>query len=412
MPLFLFVALLFSILLRLLSQAASDSRIFRRYINPQFVLRLLQSFDCEDERERTAAKTVLHDIYSKFPSLRPHVRKYLGHIFTSFVFDTQKFNGIINMDFSLFLSSSSFSFFSLSSFLFSSLVFLLLFFSVFCLLSLIVSLFFLLFIFCFLYSGIGELLDLMSWIVTYFLFPFSRVFFFLFGLSILLFFFLTLVLSCSWFLVLVLVRFPSLLGIGELLDMMSSIVTGFNVPLKSEHILFLSRCLLPLYRPSSLPVYWTRLHSLMQEYIAKDSTLAILIITYILRTWPQSNFHKEALLISGFKDFFQFIPINPVPPQYHAMIFGFFRRMAASLGSIHFQCSQQAIELIKNEKIFEILKEQKNAIVPMIFPALYMNARSHWVRTEEAEEQERSGEERTQKPKRGMKRQEGNDVLH
>lgn len=44
-------------------------------------------------------------------------------------------------------------------------------------------------------------------------------------------------------------------GIGELLEILGSIINGFALPLKQEHKVFLVRVLLPLHKPRCLSMY-------------------------------------------------------------------------------------------------------------------------------------------------------------
>ena len=44
-------------------------------------------------------------------------------------------------------------------------------------------------------------------------------------------------------------------GANELLEIFGSIITGFSLPLKGEHIVFLERVLMPLHRPKSVASY-------------------------------------------------------------------------------------------------------------------------------------------------------------
>jgi serine/threonine-protein phosphatase 2A regulatory subunit B' len=50
-------------------------------------------------------------------------------------------------------------------------------------------------------------------------------------------------------------------GISELLEMLCSIINGFNAPLKDMHIFFLEKALLPLHKVSNLSVFHTQLQN-------------------------------------------------------------------------------------------------------------------------------------------------------
>lgn len=68
----------------LLTCPHADAKMAKKYIDQQFVLRLLELFDSEDPRERDYLKTILHRIYGKFMVHRPFVRKAINNVFCEF----------------------------------------------------------------------------------------------------------------------------------------------------------------------------------------------------------------------------------------------------------------------------------------------------------------------------------------
>ncbi|KAK0588467.1 hypothetical protein LWI29_001411 [Acer saccharum] len=89
--------IVYEILLRFVASAETDAKLAKRYIDHSFVLRLLDSFDSEDQREREYLKTILHRIYGKFMVHRPFIRKAINNIFYRFIFETEKHNGIAEL---------------------------------------------------------------------------------------------------------------------------------------------------------------------------------------------------------------------------------------------------------------------------------------------------------------------------
>lgn len=61
------------------------------------MLRLLDLFDSEDQREREYLKTILHRIYGKFMVHRPFIRKAINNIFYLFISETERHNGIAEL---------------------------------------------------------------------------------------------------------------------------------------------------------------------------------------------------------------------------------------------------------------------------------------------------------------------------
>lgn len=89
--------LVYEILLRYIISQETDIKIAKRYVDHVFVLKLLDLFDSEDQREREYLKTILHRIYGKFMVHRPFIRKAINNIFYRFIFETQRHNGICEL---------------------------------------------------------------------------------------------------------------------------------------------------------------------------------------------------------------------------------------------------------------------------------------------------------------------------
>ncbi|KAG7547475.1 Armadillo-type fold [Arabidopsis suecica] len=87
----------YELLLRFVASPMTDAKLAKRYIDHSFVLKLLDLFDSEDQREREYLKTILHRIYGKFMVHRPFIRKAINNIFYRFIFETEKHNGIAEL---------------------------------------------------------------------------------------------------------------------------------------------------------------------------------------------------------------------------------------------------------------------------------------------------------------------------
>ncbi|KAL5987782.1 hypothetical protein ACLOJK_035536 [Asimina triloba] len=89
--------IVYEFLLRFVASSETDAKIAKRYIDHSFVLRLLDLFDSEDQREREYLKTILHRIYGKFMVHRPFIRKAINNIFYRFIFETERHNGVAEL---------------------------------------------------------------------------------------------------------------------------------------------------------------------------------------------------------------------------------------------------------------------------------------------------------------------------
>ncbi|KAH8030456.1 hypothetical protein HPB51_006888 [Rhipicephalus microplus] len=62
-------------------------------------------------------------------------------------------------------------------------------------------------------------------------------------------------------------------GVGELLEILGSIINGFALPLKAEHKQFLVKVLIPLHKPKCLGLYHAQLAYCVVQFLEKDATL-------------------------------------------------------------------------------------------------------------------------------------------
>ncbi|KAE8685257.1 Serine/threonine protein phosphatase 2A 59 kDa regulatory subunit B' gamma isoform [Hibiscus syriacus] len=89
--------IVYELLLRFVVSPETDAKLAKRYMDHPFVLKLLDLFDSDDQREREYLKTILHRIYGKFMVQRPFIRKAINNIFYRFIFETEKHNGIAEL---------------------------------------------------------------------------------------------------------------------------------------------------------------------------------------------------------------------------------------------------------------------------------------------------------------------------
>ena len=87
----------YEFLLRFVVSNETDPKVVKKYIDTQFLVKLLDLFDSEDPRERDYLKTILHRIYGKFMPYRAFIRKAINNIFYRFIYETEKHNGIAEL---------------------------------------------------------------------------------------------------------------------------------------------------------------------------------------------------------------------------------------------------------------------------------------------------------------------------
>lgn len=85
-------------------------------------------------------------------------------------------------------------------------------------------------------------------------------------------------------------------GIGELLEILGSIVNGFAIPLKKEHLQFLERALIPLHKPRNIALYHPQLSYCISQFVEKDPDTIVPIVQGLARFWPWNCPSKQVIL--------------------------------------------------------------------------------------------------------------------
>lgn len=89
--------IVYEFFLRFIVSSDVDVKTLKKHITGSFVLRILELFDSEDHRERDYLKTILHRIYAKFMSLRAFIRKAINNAFWTFIYETERHNGVAEL---------------------------------------------------------------------------------------------------------------------------------------------------------------------------------------------------------------------------------------------------------------------------------------------------------------------------
>ncbi|PHU06461.1 Serine/threonine protein phosphatase 2A 57 kDa regulatory subunit B' beta isoform [Capsicum chinense] len=163
-------------------------------------------------------------------------------------------------------------------------------------------------------------------------------------------------------------------GIGELLEILGSIINGFALPMKEEHKLFLVRVLIPLHKPKPIGMYHQQLSYCIVQFVEKDHKLSDTVIRGLLKYWPVTNCQKEVLFIGELEEVLE----ATQAAEFQRCMVPMFQQIARCLNSPHFQVAERALFLWNNEHIVGLIAQNRNVILPIIFEALEKNIRSHW----------------------------------
>ncbi len=192
-------------------------------------------------------------------------------------------------------------------------------------------------------------------------------------------------------------------GIAELLEILGSIINGFALPLKEEHKLFLTRVLIPLHKVKSLSMYHPQLAYCIVQFLEKDAGLTeevsrfadpfrdtlsridafdfhesnkVQVVLGLLRYWPKTNSTKEVMFLNEVEDIFEVMD----PAEFAKVQEPLFHQLAKSVASPHFQVAERALYFWNNEYFCNLVSDNVEVILPIMFAPLYENSKGHWNR--------------------------------
>ncbi|XP_078034449.1 serine/threonine-protein phosphatase regulatory subunit widerborst isoform X2 [Augochlora pura] len=163
-------------------------------------------------------------------------------------------------------------------------------------------------------------------------------------------------------------------GVGELLEILGSIINGFALPLKVEHKQFLVKVLLPLHKVKCLSLYHAQLAYCVVQFLEKDATLTEPVIRGLLKFWPKTCSQKEVMFLGEIEEILDVIE----PSQFIKIQEPLFRQIARCVSSPHFQVAERALYFWNNEYIMSLIEENNHVIMGIMFPALYRISKEHW----------------------------------
>lgn len=156
-------------------------------------------------------------------------------------------------------------------------------------------------------------------------------------------------------------------GIGELLEILGSIINGFALPLKEEHKIFLIRVLLPLHKVKSLSLYHPQLAYCVVQFLEKDPSLTEDVIMGLLRFWPKINSPKEVMFLNEIEDIFEVME----PNEFAKIQIPLFAQLLKCIALSHFQVSEKVLCFWQNEYFLTLVTENAEVVLPIIFSSLY-----------------------------------------
>ena len=165
-------------------------------------------------------------------------------------------------------------------------------------------------------------------------------------------------------------------GVGELLEILGSIINGFALPLKAEHKRFLQRALIPLHKAQNVQLFHQQLSYCITQFVEKDPNVAVGVVRGLLKYWPHTSSHKQVLFLNELEEILELVQ----PPEFAKLMEALFGRIADCIGCPHFQVAERALFLWNNEYLVSLVAQNRHAVLPLVYGVLSDN-KNHWNQT-------------------------------
>ncbi|GMI65806.1 hypothetical protein like AT5G03470 [Hibiscus trionum] len=163
-------------------------------------------------------------------------------------------------------------------------------------------------------------------------------------------------------------------GVGELLEILGSIINGFTVPIKEEQKVFLVRTLIPMHKLKHLALYHPQLSYCVVQFVDKDYKLADTVVRGLLKYWPLVNCQKEVLFLGELEEVLEAMQ----PAEFQRCMLPLFRQIARCINNPNFQVAERALYFWNSDHIVGLISQNRQVVLPIIFGALEKNIQSHW----------------------------------
>lgn len=163
-------------------------------------------------------------------------------------------------------------------------------------------------------------------------------------------------------------------GAAELLDILASIISGFAVPLRDEHVIFFQTVIIPLHKVQTCSQFYEQLLRCSMLFLTKDRTLALPLLEGLLRYWPFANSVKETLFLTELQEVLEVCEVDKIDQ----LVIKLFKRIVKCIGGIHLQVADRAMCFFENDYFLNVLKNYKDKTFPMLVPVIVDLAENHW----------------------------------
>ena len=163
-------------------------------------------------------------------------------------------------------------------------------------------------------------------------------------------------------------------GAAELLEVMASIILGYTIPLKDEHINFFKNTIIPLYQMEKCNCFFNNLNRCSMLFLEKDSSLSIILLEKIMEFFSFQSYKIKILFLNEIENILDFCEIEKI----NLLVEKLFKIIVGCFSEYNITLKEKALSFFENEIFVCIIKRYINISFAIIFPKIYYFRNNPW----------------------------------
>ena len=162
-------------------------------------------------------------------------------------------------------------------------------------------------------------------------------------------------------------------GVYELLEILTTIISGLKENFTCEYRDYFNDIIIPLHKNKEIDSFFKILNECSIKYIEKENELAYPLLEKILDNWPNGSYTNEKLLLKELSDILDYINCSKIEPYSKKL----FKILIKCLGCSSKEIFNKSKEII-NKKIFrELLFNYSDLCYEIILPGVFYLSQNH-----------------------------------
>ena len=154
-------------------------------------------------------------------------------------------------------------------------------------------------------------------------------------------------------------------GVEELLEVMASIISGFLIPLREDHINFFKKILIPLHK-NKCEQYFDKLNTCTILYLGKEPNLSYILLENLFKIFYTQTYQVKILFLEEIEIILDYIDIVKISNYIKDLI----NIIVGCFSEYNIDLKKKALPFLKNNIFISIIKAYKTISFNIIFPKL------------------------------------------